>query len=181
MRSHTRLAAVALLILIVASGTVLFFTRSVEVFRNIRTRFIVEKSEDIAQIILVTRNGTLVKPVTVTQREASFDYPYLFYFHASAPFYAFCIVSSCEGQVYVNSSNSVYLPWRTVGSVANWIGFQITVRNSTFLYVLQIPEGVEYWDTGANYWFYVHPAISVYNPCHPYLPWDVTVNWTAQC
>ena len=173
--------ALVLLTLTIASGTTFFLTRTVEVFRNIKTHFIVEKSEDITQILLVTRNGTLVKPETGTQWGASFDYPYLFYFHASAPFYAFCTASSCERQVYVNSSSGVYLPWRTVGSGANWIPFQITVRNSTFLYILQIPEGVEYWDEGPTYWFKVNPAIAVYNLCHPYFPWDVNWNWTARC
>lgn len=154
---------VILLIILAVSGAVFFLTGPVEVFRDIRTPFEIDFAEDIAQIFLVSENGTLIKPAKIQGHpgdvafgfRALFDYPHLFHFHAYAPFY---------------NPSAIYQPWKTVGH--NELTFVLIMENNvTIVYLHVVSEGAEYWGDGEHYYFHVRPGISLYLPNHPYFEW----------
>jgi len=150
-----KIVLVTVLIILAVRGTVIFLTRPVEVFRDIRTPFEVDFSENIQEILLVYENGTLIKPIIgghggEAPMRAYFDAPVLFHFHAYAPFY---------------NQSAIYDPWMTVGR--NKLMFMITFSNQTTItYEHLVQEGLMYtpsptspYFTTSPYYFHVKPGI----------------------
>jgi len=61
-RTVTKIVLVSALIILAVGGTVAFLTRPVELFRDIRTPFEIDFTENIQEILLVYEDGTLIKP-----------------------------------------------------------------------------------------------------------------------
>jgi len=146
--------AIALMMLAVG-GTVAFLTRPVELFRDIRTPFEIDFTENIQTLLLVYENGTLIKPIIgghggEAPMRAYFDAPVLFHFHAYAPFY---------------NQSAIYDPWTTIGR--NKLTFMITFNNQTTItYEHLVQEGLMYtpsptspYFTTSPYYFHVKPGI----------------------
>lgn len=129
----------------------LYLTRTFQVFREIRTPFKIDFTENIQEISLVYENGTLIKPTRIgghggeAPMRAYFDAPVLFHFHAYAPFY---------------NQSAIFDPWTTVGR--NSLTFLITFNNQTRItYEHLVEEGCAYTPHpyGGPYYFHVKPGI----------------------
>jgi len=156
--------AIALIVLTVG-GTVAFLIRPVELFRDIRTPFEIDFTENIQELLLVYENGTLIKPTIgghggEAPMRAYFDAPVLFHFHAYAPFYN-------QSAIYSTVDGYVVDAWTTVG--LNKLMFLITFKNQTNIkYEHFAQEGLMYtpgpWRTSpyfttSSYYFHVKPGI----------------------
>jgi len=156
-RTVTKIVLVSALIILAVGGTVAFLTRPVELFRDIRTPFEIDFTENIQEILLVYENGTLIKPIIgghggEAPMRAYFDAPVLFHFHAYAPFYN-------QSAIYSKVDSNVINAWTTVG--VNKLTFQITFKNQTTItYEHSVQEGCLYTpDSYAFYYFHVKPGI----------------------
>jgi len=156
-RTVMKITLVAVLIILAVGGTVVFLTRSVELFRDIRTPFEVDFTENIQEILFVYENGTLIRPTVgghggEAPMRARFDSPVLFHFHAYAPFYN-------QSAIYSTIDGNVINAWTTVGR--NKLTFQITFKNQTrIMYEHLVEEGCPYTPDGfAFYYFHVKPGI----------------------
>jgi len=156
-RTVTKIVLVSALIILAVGGTVAFLTRPVELFRDIRTPFEIDFTENIQEILLVYENGTLIKPIIgghggEAPMRAYFDAPVLFHFHAYAPFYN-------QSAIYSKVDSNVINAWTIVG--LNKLTFQITFRNQTTItYEHFVEEGCPYTPDGYTfYYFHVKPGI----------------------
>jgi len=166
-RKRTVLKAllVAMLIILAVFGTVIFLTHPVELFRDIRTPFEIDFTENIQTLLLVYENGTLIKPIIgghggEAPMRAYFDPPVLFHFHAYAPFYN-------QSAIYSTVDGYVVDAWTTVG--LNKLTFLITFKNQTTItYEHFAQEGLMYtpspWRTSpyfttSPYYFHIKPGI----------------------
>lgn len=148
-RTVVKVALVVALIVLAVGGTVAFLTGPVEVFRDIRTPFEIDFTENIQEILLVYENGSLIRPRIgghggEAPMRAYFDAPVLFHFHAYAPFY---------------NQSAIYDPWKTLER--NNLTFLITFNNETTItYEHLVEEGCPYTPDGfAFYYFHVKPGI----------------------
>jgi len=150
-RAVIKAILVVALIILGVGGTVAYLTHTVEVFREIRTPFEIDFTENIQEISLVYENGTLIKPTRISGHggeapmRAYFDAPVLFHFHAYAPFY---------------NQSAIYNAWKTVG--VNTIRFQITFDDqTTIMYEHFVEEGCAYTPLpyAGPYYFHVKPGI----------------------
>jgi len=163
-RRAIKITLVTVLIILAVGGTVAFLTRPVEVFRDIRTPFEIDFTENIQEILLVYENGSLIKPTRIgghggeAPMRAYFDTPVLFHFHAYAPFYN-------QSAIYSKVDSNVINAWTTVG--VNKLTFQITFNNQTTIaYEHLVQEGLMYtpsptspYFTTSPYYFHVKPGI----------------------
>jgi len=62
-RTVMKIVLAIALIMLAVGGTVAFLTRPVELFRDIRTPFEIDFTENIQTLLLVYENGTLIKPI----------------------------------------------------------------------------------------------------------------------
>jgi len=145
------------LIILAVGGAVVFLTRPVELFRDIRTPFEIDFAENIQEILLFYENGTLIKPTIgghggEAPMRARFDSPVLFHFRAYAPFYN-------QSVIYSKVDSNVINAWTTVG--VNKLTFQIIFKNQTTItYEHFVQEGCPYTPDGyAFYYFHVKPGI----------------------
>ena len=154
-RTVMKIVLAGALIILAVGGAVVFLTRPVELFRDIRTPFEIDFAENIQEILLFYENGTLIKPTIgghggEAPMRARFDSPVLFHFHAYAPFY---------------NQSAIYDPWTTVGR--NKLTFMITFNNQTTItYEHLVQEGLMYtpsptspYFTTSPYYFHVKPGI----------------------
>ncbi len=157
-RTVTKIVSVSALIILAVGGTVAFLTHPVEVFRNIKTPFEIDFTENIQEISLVYENETLIKPTRISGHggeapmRAYFDPPVLFHFHAYAPFYN-------QSAIYSKVDSNTINAWTTVG--VNKLTFQITFKNQTTItYEHFVQEGCLYTPDGYTfYYFHVKPGI----------------------
>jgi len=164
-RTVIKILVVSALIILAVGGTAAFLTRPVELFRDIRTPFEIDFTENIQEVLLVYENGTLIKPIIggyggEAPMRAYFDPPVLFHFHAYAPFYN-------QSAIYSTVDGYVVDAWTTVG--LNKLTFLITFKNQTTItYEHFAQEGLMYtpspWRTSpyfttSPYYFHVKPGI----------------------
>jgi len=156
-RTVVKVALAVALIVLAVGGTVALLTGPVEVFRDIKTPFEVDFTENIQEILLVYENGTLIKPTVgghggEAPMRARFDAPVLFHFHAYAPFYN-------QSAIYSKVDSNIINAWTTVG--VNKLTFQITFNNQTTItYEHSVEEGCPYTpDSFTPYYFHVKLGI----------------------
>jgi len=157
-RTVIKIVLASSLIILVVSSIVVFLTRPVEVFRDIRTPFEVDFTENIEEILLVYENGSLIKPIIgghggEAPMRARFNAPVLFHFHAYAPFYN-------QSAIYSKIDGNVISAWTTIGS--NKLTFLIILKNQTTItYEHLVQEGLAYTPSPYDgpYYFHVKPGI----------------------
>jgi len=153
-----KIALASALIILAVGGTVALLTRPIEVFRDIRTPFEVDFTENIQEVLLVYENGTLIRPRIgghggEAPMRARFDEPVLFHFHAYAPFYN-------QSAIYSKVDGNAIPAWTTIGR--NRLTFLITFTNQTTItYEHFVQEGCAYTPPpyGGPYYFHVKPGI----------------------
>jgi len=156
-RTVIKIVLVSALIILAVGGTFAFLTRPVELFREIRTPFEIDFTENIQELLLVYENGTLIRSTVgghggEAPMRARFNSPVLFHFHAYAPLYN-------QSAIYSKVDSNAINAWTTVG--VNKLTFQITFKNQTTItYEHSVQEGCPYTPDGYTlYYFHVKPGI----------------------